>query len=178
MLEKIYDKYDFDQDYEVYKYGQQVLIFNSIVNIFMFILGLCLHEGLMTLVWMLAFSGLRVNLGGYHCDSPVKCFVSSNLIFFLSMLSYKYLSSYFLLLFIPLGILFMLFFKYIPFINKKAKICDVFMITSIFIFIISEKQLGLYHTLNFVLLALMMLSIYYHSIFNGNNYAYAFQKGA
>ena len=33
MLEKIYDKYDFDQDYEVYKYGQQVLIFNSIVNI-------------------------------------------------------------------------------------------------------------------------------------------------
>ena len=112
MLEKIYDKYDFDQDYEVYKYGQQVLIFNSIVNIFMFILGLCLHEGLMTLVWMLAFSGLRVNLGGYHCDSPVKCFVSSNLIFFLSMLSYKYLSSYFLLLFIPLGILFMLFFKY------------------------------------------------------------------
>ena len=52
MLEKIYDKYDFDQDYEVYKYGQQVLIFNSIVNIFMFILGLCLHEGLMTLVWM------------------------------------------------------------------------------------------------------------------------------
>ena len=44
MLEKIYDKYDFDQDYEVYKYGQQVLIFNSIVNIFMFILGLCLHE--------------------------------------------------------------------------------------------------------------------------------------
>ena len=57
-----------------------------------------------------------------HCDSPVKCFVSSNLIFFLSMLSYKYLSSYFLLLFIPLGILFMLFFKYIPFINKKAKI--------------------------------------------------------
>ena len=77
MLEKIYDKYDFDQDYEVYKYGQQVLIFNSIVNIFMFILGLCLHEGLMTLVWMLAFSGLRVNLGGYHCDSPVKCFVSS-----------------------------------------------------------------------------------------------------
>ena len=97
MLEKIYDKYDFDQDYEVYKYGQQVLIFNSIVNIFMFILGLCLHEGLMTLVWMLAFSGLRVNLGGYHCDSPVKCFVSSNLIFFLSMLSYKYLSSYYYL---------------------------------------------------------------------------------
>lgn len=54
------------------------LIFNSIVNIFMFILGLCLHEGLMTLVWMLSFSGLRVNLGGYHCNSPIKCFITSN----------------------------------------------------------------------------------------------------
>ena len=39
MLEKIYDKYDFDQDYEVYKYGQQVLIFNSIVNIFSILLS-------------------------------------------------------------------------------------------------------------------------------------------
>lgn len=82
---------------------------------------------------MLAFSGLRVNLGGYHCDSPVKCFVSSNLIFFLSMLSYKYLSSYFLLLFIPLGILFMLFFKHIPFINKKAKITICIELICLFI---------------------------------------------
>ena len=96
MLEKIYDKYDFDQDYEVYKYGQQVLIFNSIVNIFIFILGLCLHEGLMTLVWMLAFSGLRVNLGGYHCDSPVKCFITSNSVYLISILAYQYLSNYFL----------------------------------------------------------------------------------
>ena len=62
-----------------------------------------------------------------------KCFVSSNLIFFLSMLSYKYLSSYFLLLFIPLGILFMLFFKHIPFINKKAKITICIELICLFI---------------------------------------------
>lgn len=90
MLEKIYDKYNFDEDYEVYKYGQQVLIFNSVVNIFMFILGLCLHEGLMTLVWMLAFSGLRVNLGGYHCDSPVNVFLHLILFTFISILTYQY----------------------------------------------------------------------------------------
>ena len=100
MLEKIYDKYDFDQDYEVYKYGQQVLIFNSIVNIFMFILGLCLHEGFMTLVWMLSFSGLRVNLGGYHCDSPVKCFFTSNIVYLISILTYQYLSNYFLVFYL------------------------------------------------------------------------------
>lgn len=122
MLEKIYDKYDFDQDYEVYKYGQQVLIFNSIVNIFMFILGLCLHEGLMTLVWMLAFSGLRVNLGGYHCDSPVKCFITSNIVYLISILTYQYLSNYFLVFLFILFVLLLVMNKYFKYLNKKAKL--------------------------------------------------------
>lgn len=61
--------------------------------------------------------------------------------------------------------------------NKKAKICDSCMIVSILTFAISEEQLGLYHTLSLVLLAVTVLSIYLHSILNGNNYAYAFQKG-
>lgn len=61
--------------------------------------------------------------------------------------------------------------------NKKAKKCDVCMIVSILVFMLSEKLLGLYHTLSLVLLALTVLSIYLHSILNGNNYAYAFQKG-
>ena len=113
MLEKIYDKYDFDQDYEVYKYGQQVLIFNSIVNIFMFILGLCLHEGLMTLVWMLSFSGLRVNLGGYHCNSPIKCFITSNSVYLISILAYQYLSNYFLVFLFILFVLLLVMSKYL-----------------------------------------------------------------
>lgn len=61
--------------------------------------------------------------------------------------------------------------------NKKAKICDSCMIVSILAFIATEKHLGLYHTLSLVLLALSVLSIYLHSILNGNNYAYVFQKG-
>ena len=61
--------------------------------------------------------------------------------------------------------------------NKKAKICYLCMALSIIVFIMSKKQLGLYHTLSLVLLALTVLSIYLHSILNGNNYAYAFQKG-
>jgi len=61
--------------------------------------------------------------------------------------------------------------------NKRAKISDLCMAVSIIVFIVSKKQLGLYHTLSLVLLALTVLSIYLHSILNGNNYAYAFQKG-
>lgn len=61
--------------------------------------------------------------------------------------------------------------------NKKAKICVSCMIVSILVFMATEKHLGLYHTLSLVLLALSVLSIYLHSILNGNNYAYVFQKG-
>ena len=61
--------------------------------------------------------------------------------------------------------------------NKKAKICDLCLLISALAFITSKKLLGLYHTLSLVLLALTVLSIYLHSILNGNNYAYAFQKG-
>lgn len=61
--------------------------------------------------------------------------------------------------------------------NRRAKICDSMMIVSILAFVISEKKYGLYHTLSLVLLALTVLLLYLHSIFNGNNYAYAFQKG-
>ena len=61
--------------------------------------------------------------------------------------------------------------------NNKAKICDICMITGVLLFVMSEKRLGLYHMLSLVLLALSVLSIYMHSILNGNNYAFAFQKG-
>ena len=104
------------------KYGQQVLIFNSIVNIFMFILGLCLHEGLMTLVWMLSFSGLRVNLGGYHCNSPIKCFITSNIVYLISILTYQHLSNYFLVFLFILFVLLLVMSKYFKYLNKKAKL--------------------------------------------------------
>lgn len=61
--------------------------------------------------------------------------------------------------------------------NKKAKICDFAMILSVPAFILSNQTFGLYHTLSLVFLALSVLLIYLHSILNGNNYAYAFQKG-
>lgn len=61
--------------------------------------------------------------------------------------------------------------------NRRAKICDILMPISILSFILFKGQLGLYHTTSLVLLALSMILIYFHSILNGNNYAYAFQKG-
>lgn len=63
------------------------------------------------------------------------------------------------------------------FSNKKAKICDVLMMFSLSLFLVIKYFNGLYHGFTLVLLALSVLLIYMHSILNGNNYAYAFQKG-
>ena len=61
--------------------------------------------------------------------------------------------------------------------NKKAKNCDLAMCVSVVSFGISYHIFGLYHTMSLILLTLSTLSVYLHSILNGNNYAYAFRKG-
>lgn len=63
------------------------------------------------------------------------------------------------------------------FSSKKAKVCDVLMAFSLILFLTFKHFFGLYHSLSLALLALSVLLIYMHSILNGNNYAYAFQKG-
>lgn len=122
MLEKIYDKYNFDQDYEVYKYGQQVLIFNSIVNIFYVYSRIMFTWRIYDTSLDVSISGLRVNLGGYHCDSPVKCFITSNSVYLISILAYQYLSNYFLVFLFILFVLLLVMSKYFKYLNKKAKL--------------------------------------------------------
>lgn len=61
--------------------------------------------------------------------------------------------------------------------NKNAKICDTAMIVSTAALIIADNMLGFFHTLSLVLLSVTVFTIYLHSVLNGNNYAYAYQKG-
>lgn len=61
--------------------------------------------------------------------------------------------------------------------NKRAKQCDITMFVALVLFIISEKLVGLYHWVSIILLSITLFSLYLHSILNGNNYAYAIQKG-
>ena len=63
------------------------------------------------------------------------------------------------------------------FSNKRAKMCDVLMVLNLIFFFVFKHFNGLYHSFSLVLLAISVLLVYWHSILNGNNYAYAFQKG-
>lgn len=61
--------------------------------------------------------------------------------------------------------------------NKRAIQCDITMIVSFVLLIIFQKSFGVYHWLSIILLSITLFFVYLHSILNGNNYAYAIQKG-
>lgn len=137
LLERNYKKYNFEDDYEVYLYGQKVFLFNLFANVFIVFVGILLNELLATFVWMLSFTLLRINLGGYHCQSPIKCFLTTNTVYISSMMIYKYGGQYFLFLCTILLFLFIMFFKYMHYIDKKAKII---MIVELFCLCIDSIQ--------------------------------------
>lgn len=62
--------------------------------------------------------------------------------------------------------------------NKEAKICDIIILPSIILMIVFQRIFGVYHWLSIIFLSITLFSIYLHSVFNGNNYAYITQKGA
>lgn len=61
--------------------------------------------------------------------------------------------------------------------NRSAMRCDCAMFLIIVLFIISQKFFGLYNWISIILLSCMLMSIYMHSVLNGENYAYLMQRG-
>lgn len=77
------------EDYEVYKYGFEVLI-AFIVNISMVLsIGLIFDKVLHSIVFLICYCPIRQFAGGYHADSYMKCL----LIFILIFLSTIYVST-------------------------------------------------------------------------------------
>lgn len=61
--------------------------------------------------------------------------------------------------------------------NKQAKRYDCAMFLILVLFIVSQRILGLYHWISIILLSCMLMSIYMHSVLNGEIYAYIMQRG-
>lgn len=61
--------------------------------------------------------------------------------------------------------------------NKIAVKCDISMIISVILLIIFQRLLGTHHIASVIILSFTIFTIYIHSVFNGNNYAYMTQRG-
>lgn len=78
------------EEADIYKYGLFVLNFNLLI-IFSFLLQGFLSSQLKFTVLFLAFYlPLRIYLGGYHCETPQRCFIVSNIFYFFILILHPY----------------------------------------------------------------------------------------
>ena len=70
-------------DVSVYQYGLEVLIMTIAKFTGLFLIGLLTGYLIETIVFILAFSSIRIYAGGYHASTVFKCFMLS--LFFLSL---------------------------------------------------------------------------------------------
>lgn len=75
-----HESMDTDKE-EIIRYGLEICILKALFTIFTIIIGILMHSFFECVVFLVFFSFLRSNAGGYHADTRLKCF-------FESMLSY------------------------------------------------------------------------------------------
>ena len=149
----------------------------------MFLIAIILGLFKESIVFFMAFSILRVHNGGYHSDSYLKCFITSSLSFFTTIIIGKILFEYITFPVVIILLLFaiMIVFKYAPIesenkplgIKRKAKfkkrsriivIVESIVIISILLLNKELIEYGVLMTLAVTLLAIT--SIPFKTIFN------------
>lgn len=60
------------EEYEIYKYGSDILIENIGTTIFLICLGFIFNKEISTLIFIAVFAGIRRYSGGYHAKTKFK----------------------------------------------------------------------------------------------------------
>lgn len=70
-------------DYDIYQYGLKSIILNLSTILSVIIVSSCFNCILFSLFFLISFIPIRINLGGYHCKTPIRCLLSFNIIYFI-----------------------------------------------------------------------------------------------
>jgi len=126
-LKKLYEKSIInEEDMEIYGYGLKLLI-STIFKVLGF-LAVGIFTGLLkeTIIFILFFSSLRIQAGGYHAKTVIGCFLGTLVLIFTSIVLVKILpvdyTTYFIL--ITLVVSNLLIFIYAPLENKNKPFTD------------------------------------------------------
>lgn len=65
---------------DVYIYGTECLISETIGNFLLFSIALPLHQGWPVFIWLISFLSIRIHLGGYHAPYHWLCLVISTFV--------------------------------------------------------------------------------------------------
>lgn len=71
---------------DVYIYGTECFINETIGNILLFCIALPLHQEWSILIWLISFLSIRIHLGGYHAPYHWLCLTISTFIGICSIL--------------------------------------------------------------------------------------------
>lgn len=85
---------------DIYYYGTFVILFNALILVSFIFLGLLLGKVKESIMFLMFFIPLRTYLGGYHCKTPQKCFLATNLLFLTGIFISEYLEKYFYIIII------------------------------------------------------------------------------
>lgn len=117
---KLLQKNSHLEDIDIYRYGIEIII-ADVSNFFVILIpGFILHKQSEAIIFLVTFICIRRNCGGYHCSNCFRCNICFLSIFLLSLLSNKYESFIFNIIFIICFVF--LFFKSI---NIKYSILEI-----------------------------------------------------
>lgn len=87
------------EEIPIYEYGFQLFFSTLFGCISIYVLSLVFFEIAYALLFFLFFMPLRTFVGGYHCKTYSRCFIVSNMYFFITASINKFIASYYLISF-------------------------------------------------------------------------------
>ena len=102
----------------VYEYGVELLLVSIFNAIWILVLGIVLKCPVLSVIYIYILASVRTQIGGYHAQTYIGCFVCYNLFFLVSLLFCKALN----LMNIDLVNIFLIGIVYILLIHKFAPI--------------------------------------------------------
>ncbi len=87
-----------DDNYEIVRYGFELVVMKTIICVAMLIIGLITKSLIELLAFMLAYQPLRSYCGGYHAKSRVACIISSLLMLSMVIFLSKIISNSYIIL--------------------------------------------------------------------------------
>jgi len=114
-----------EKDVDWYVFGAELLFITIIKFVGLFILASTLGILKEALVFIIAFSSLRIQAGGVHSDTFWKCFIITNILTIVSILLTKYFFIKLVIMLLPIFLIFsiILVFKYAP-VDTPNRILD------------------------------------------------------
>lgn len=83
------------EDVEIYRYSLFVISFNFICIFALILWGYLFDLLNFTLLFILYYLPVRMYIGGFHCKTPLNCFLLFNLSYIVILISYFFFNSYF-----------------------------------------------------------------------------------